>query len=111
MAITTRTVTHAFAYGDGTPCSGKIVFTLTGRMTNTGSSIMPSEVTASLDGTGNISQVLACNNDTGTTPSGIMWRVGLHIAGIEPEDFYIAVPAGSGSIDLGTLLPSTVQVS
>jgi hypothetical protein len=110
MAFTTRTITHVFTNADGTAASGSITFWLTQRMTNSGTSVMPAQITANLDSNGNLSQSLYCNDDTDTTPTGAQWRVDLRILGAEQESFFISVPSGSGSVDLGTLLPSSQQV-
>lgn len=112
MAFTTRTITHAFKNADGTAASGKVTFDLSSRITNSGTTIVPVEVTATLDATGAMSAALVANDDAATTPAGSQWRVTLRILGAEPETYFITVPsAGSGSVDLGTLLPATPQVN
>lgn len=110
MAFTTATITHSFQNADGTPASGSVNFALAQRMTNSGTTILPTEVTATLSAQGAISQVLAANTDTGTVPAGAQWRVTLRILGMAPEEFFIVVPSGGGTVDLGTLLPSAEQV-
>ncbi|HEX5347847.1 MAG TPA: hypothetical protein VFW64_12235 [Pseudonocardiaceae bacterium] len=112
MSFTVRTVTQTFANADGTPASGKVTFDLSGRMTNGGTTILPNEVTAPLDGSGAMTVTLAANDDTGTLPAGVQWRVTVRILGAEEESYFVTVPsAGSGSIDLGSLLPSAQQVT
>lgn len=111
MAFSTATVTHQFSNADGTPASGSVTFNLTRRMTNGGTTILPTEVTASLNGTGAISATLTSNADAGTTPTDAQWRVTFRILGCDLEQFYIVVPTGGGTIDLGALLPETPQVN
>ena len=112
MAFTQRTVTHNFQNADGSPASGTVTFALTRRMTNGATTIVPAaEVTGTLNGTGQLSVSLAANNDTGTVPTDAGWNVTLRIAGARQEEFLITVPTGTGPVDLGSLLPSTGQVT
>lgn len=111
MAFTTRTITHTFQNADTTPASGSVTFNLTKRMTNAGTTVLPSEVTGSLNGSGALSVVLTANNDAGTVPADAQWRVTFRILGCAEEVFNVTVPSGSGTIDLGTLLPGTPQVA
>lgn len=108
MAFTTRTITHTFVNADGTPASGSVTFTLTKRMTNGATTIVPAEVVAALSASGQLSQALTANNDPGTTPADAQWRVDLRLAtpgAPLTEAFYVTVPSGTGAIDLGSLLP------
>lgn len=111
MAFTTATITHLFTNADGTAASGAVTFNLAARMTNNGTTVIPGEVTAQLNGTGAISTTLTANNDPGTTPANVQWRATLRILGVPVEEFYITVPTGGGTIDLGTLLPAAEQVN
>ena len=111
MAFTSATITHKFQNADGTPGSGRVTFDLTRRMTNGGTTVLPSEVTAALDASGSISVTLVANDDTGTVPVDAKWRVTLRILGADEEEFFITVPGGGGTVDLGTLLPSAEQVN
>lgn len=108
MAFTTQTITHTFENADGTAASGSLTFTLLGRMTNGSTTLIPAELTANLDGSGHLSQVLTSNQDAGTLPQDVQWRVDFRItAAGSPvtESFFITVPPGPGTTDLGTLLP------
>lgn len=112
MPFTTRTITHTFSNADGTACSGSVTFNLTQRMTNGTSTLVPaSEVTGTLNAGGALSVVLTSNTDTGTVPTGAAWRVTFRLAGCDIEQFYITVPPGPGTTDLGSLLPAAEQVA
>lgn len=74
-------------------------------MTNGTTTLVPSEITANLNGSGELSQALTANNDAGTIPEDAQWRVDLRLLGDEQETFVITVPTGGGSKDLGSLLP------
>lgn len=111
MAFTQRTVTHQFTNADGTPASGSVTCVLTKRMTNSGQTVAPGEVTTSLSGSGAMSVSLFANNDTGTTPGDAEWAVTIRINGVKNEEYFVTVPTGSGSLDLGTLLPEAAQVN
>lgn len=110
--LTTRTITHSFLNADGTTASGRVTFNLSSRITNGTTTVVPVEVAAQLDASGAISVALVANDDAGTAPAGSTWRCTLRILGISEEESYaITVPsAGSGAIDLGTLLPGIEQV-
>ncbi len=110
MALSSATVTHLFANADQTPSSGSVECTLSGRLTNGGTTIMPASITTNLSPTGGLSVVLVSNVDSGTVPPDTRWEVVLRIAGAQEETFSIVVPTGGGTIDLGTLLPSAQQV-
>jgi len=108
VAFTQTTVTHGFVNADGTPASGSLTFSLLGRMTNGTTTIVPAEITANLDGSGHLSQALTSNEDPGTIPQNVQWRVDFRITAVGSpvtESFYITVPPGPGTTDLGSLLP------
>ena len=109
MAFTTRTITHTFQGADGSAATGSVTFRLTKRMTNGTVSILPAEITANLDASGNLSQVLTSNQDQGTFPLDAQWEIDWRMASASgspvTETFYITVPPGPGSSDLGILLP------
>lgn len=107
MAFTTRTITHQFNAADGSGASGTITFALTKRMSQVGTTIVPSEITATLTN-GALSQALTSNLDTGTVPQDAMWRVDFRIStngAPLTETFWITVPTGPGTTDLMSLLP------
>lgn len=112
MSFTTATITHTFINADGTAASGSVKFTLTGLMTNGTTTIVPSSLTANLNGSGVLSQTLTSNVDPGTVPSdpATQWRVDLDLMGAEQQTYTITVPTGGGTVDLGTLLPGNPQV-
>lgn len=110
--FTSRTITHSFLADDGTAAAGQIRFSLSNRMTNSGQTVMPSQaITVQLDNTGAFSQSLVANDDALTTPTGSTWQVTISLTGAKSEQYFIVVPsAGSGNVDLGTLLPAQAQV-
>ena len=111
MAVTSRTITHKFTNADGTPGSGSVTFRLTKRITNGAQTYGPGTITATLDNSGNLSQSLLANDDTGTFPVDSQWLATFRVLGWDVEEFAITVPsAGSGAVDLGTLLPTVTPV-
>lgn len=111
MAFTTPTLVHTFLNGDSTPASGKVTAQLTKRMTNSGTTIYPSEVTGTLNASGQLSLPLVANTDNGTVPNDVQWTITIRLQGLPTETFVITVPSGTGNVDLGTLLPGNEQVS
>jgi hypothetical protein len=87
-----------------------VEFTLTEHITNGATSIVPNNVFATLNSSGQITQPLTANNDAGTVPVDSQWRVDIRIQGITPVTYYIVIPTGGGSYDLGTLLPGAQQI-
>lgn len=105
MSFSMCTVGHTFNNADGTPSSGSVEFTLSVRMSQPGTTIMPGSITATLNGSGMFSQALAANLDTATVPQDAQWRVDIRIAGASEETFYVVIPANTPSEDLMNLLP------
>jgi hypothetical protein len=109
VSFSQTTVTHVFEGADGSAASGSVTFTLTERMTQSGITILPAEITANLDASGHISQALTSNQDPGTIPQNAQWRVDWRISSATgspvTESFFITVPPGPGTVDLGSLLP------
>ena len=106
MAFSQATITHTFTNPDGTPASGAVVFTLTKRMTNGTTSIVPGvTVSAALNSSGALSQLVYANNDAGTIPTDAQWRVDIRVNNVEDGGYFITVPTGGGTVDLGSLLP------
>lgn len=106
MAFSQATITHTFTNGDSTPASGTVTFWLSKRMTNGTTTIVPAEVTSTLNVSGQLSVSLYANNDAGTSPTDAQWEVTLRILGASVEGPYpITVPTGGGTVDLGSLLP------
>ena len=105
--FSTATISHTFTNPDGTPAAGSLTFQLTQRMTNGTTSVFPSEITANLNSSGQLSVELTANNDTGTIPTTAQWVVTIRLQGYSysTEQYVITVPTGGGSVDLGTLLP------
>ena len=89
----------------GAAASGSIEFTLSKRITSGAESIVPSAVSGALSATGELSVELPSTVDTGTTPGDSQYRVDFRITGASPETFWIVVPVGPGTTDLGSLLP------
>lgn len=105
MALSSATVTHVFLNPDATPASGKLTFQLTKRMSNGSQTVLPGEVTATLDASGAISVSLYSNADPGTVPTDASWLCTLRLLGAGEETFDIIIPTGGGTVDLATLLP------
>lgn len=110
MSFSQATITHSFLNPDSSPASGSVVFTLEKRMTNGTQSIMPGvTITSALDAQGNLSQSLYANDDTGTVPTDAQWRVDIRVGLEDDGPYFITVPSGGGTVDLGSLLPSQPQ--
>lgn len=112
MAFTPITVTATYLESDGvTPASGTVTFLATGVMrdTSTNVSIAPTEITATLDGNGEISVVLTANNDTYTVPTGVTYEVTERLDGTAENKYFISVGKDSpdGTVDLADLVPNT----
>lgn len=112
MAFSSTPITHQFTNPDGTPASGTITFQLSKRITNGGVTIVPGEVTSTLNAQGQLAQSLVPCNDPGTTPTDSEWLVTFRLqypGATQDGPYAISVPAGA-SVDLGSLLPGAAQV-
>jgi hypothetical protein len=93
MGFTAPVITHTWENADGTPASGSVTCSLTARMTNGTTSIVPAEITANLNSSGVLSQSLTSNCDAATTPpNAAQWKLDFRIQGAQLETFYIVVP-------------------
>lgn len=110
MPFSTTPLAHSFLNGDGTPASGQVSAVLSARMSNGGTTIIPTTVTASLDSTGAVSLRVASNLDPGTVPADVTWQVTLRILGASEETFDVVVPVSSTAVDLASLFPSAQPV-
>lgn len=110
MSFTTATITHKFTNADGSAGSGAVTFTLNKRITQPGQTIIPGEITATLNASGDLSQSLTSNVDATTVPQDSQWLVTFRLVGDSVDGPYsITVPSGGGTIDLATLLPTVEQ--
>ena len=111
MAFTSASVSHTFTNADGTACSGNVEATLTELITNGSTSVAPNNIVATLTSAGVWNQTLVSNLDTATVPQDSQWRIDIRIQGVTPVTYYIVVPSGGGTYDLGALLPGAQQVA
>lgn len=112
MPFSAPVITHSIENADGTAASGVVAFTLTQQMTNGTKTIVPAPISASLNGSGNISQALTSNFDFGTVPTGAQWRVDFRILGADQSSFFIVVPPVIIETNGSTTINSTtVQLS
>lgn len=103
------TVSHTFKNPDGSAASGTVIFRLSARITNGGVTYAEQvPVHSALTATGDLSQVLAANDDTATTPKNSTYLVTFLLNGKSGDEVEITVPhaAPTGKINLGTLLPT-----
>lgn len=107
MSFSVATITHTFQNADGSSASGTVTFRLTKRMTNGTTTVLPTEITATLSPTGTISQTLTSNVDSGTVPVDAQWICTIRVVPAQIEEYAIVVPTGGGTVDLGTLLPNS----
>lgn len=112
-AFTQTTVTHTFLNADDSVATGKLTFTLDDQMTNGTSTVMPTRFEVTLDGSGDITQLLYSNVDANTFPPppwNTRWRVDFHITGASQRTYWITVPSNGGTLDLFDLIPAYQQV-
>lgn len=116
MSFSSPVITHSFSYG-GAVAAGEVQFTLLGQMTNGIVTVMaPSQMTATLDDEGNLSQAVASNLDPGTSPAApgnAVWRVDIRVINAQALSYIVMVPPTqtetNGSIIAGAL--NVVQLS
>ena len=93
----------------GVTCSGGPLTTsisIAGVLGNLTLSIASSTLTG-----GSATMTLATSGTVPATPFSAQWRADYDILGAEQQSYFITVPAGGGTYDLGSLLPITPQVN
>lgn len=106
--VSTITVTGTFLSILGAPASGTVTFTPTSAPLKNvpGAVFSGAPVTATLNGSGSFSVVVACTDDTDWTPSGWTYTITTSINGIVSSYPGKLIPYSPGSaIDLSDLLP------
>lgn len=109
MGITSITLTGTFANADTTAASGTVSLTLNEPIANSTVIYHTQPQICTLNGDGEISQVLVANDDTATTPTGSFYTVVEDIDGAPNREYTVVIPhtAPGGTVDLSTLMPST----
>ena len=107
--INTITVTGTFLTPAGAPASGTVTFTpsVSTLIDSAGHAILAAPVTATLNSSGVISEVLACTDNTTLTGAPFTYSVAVALNG-QPASAYPgkSVPHTLGSsVNLATLLP------
>jgi hypothetical protein len=88
----------------GAAPTGKVSFTPSEWMVNTGATVIAAPVQVQLNADGVISVALAANTDPGTTPTGSYYTVEEEIVGQPRRSYKIRIPYNQGgAIDLATL--------
>ena len=72
---------------------------------------LPLSIVSSTLAGGTATLTLSVTGTVPAAPQNAQWRVDLEILGAEQQSYFITVPAGGGSYDLGALLPSSQQVN
>jgi hypothetical protein len=109
MAVTIITVTARYANPDGTAASGTVKFKLSKPFANASTIYHGQTLAATLNGSGQISQSLAANDDAGTAPANTTYTVTEALVDTPEREYQISVPhaAPGGTIDLSALMPNT----
>lgn len=115
--LNTVTVTGTFLMLDGSFATGRVKFTPTPSLqaiidTTAEQIIVPEVITATLNGSGHISQVLPATNDPDVSPIGWLYNVVEIIDGRSTpgnRSYSIALPfdAAGGTVDLSRVSPMT----
>lgn len=92
---------------DGKPAKGKVTFTASTILKDveSGQAIFPVPLAVTLDRDGAFSQDLPATNDPDISPVGWTYKVHVDVAGSIAQDFVLAVPWDSGTIDLFAAAP------
>jgi len=110
MAFTPITVTGELLSSTGEPGIGRVTFLATSAMRQPAenTTIVPTEITATLSASGSFSVVLYATNDTGTVPQGVSYEVTERVRGAALNKYFISIDknAINGTVDLADLVPS-----
>jgi len=110
MAFTPITVTGELLSSTGEPGIGRVTFLATSAMRQPAenTTIVPTEITATLSASGSFSVVLYATNDTGTVPQGVSYEVTERVRGAALNKYFISIDkdAIGGTVDLADLVPN-----
>ena len=111
--VTPITVTNTYINPDGTACTGRVLFTPSANLQDSGAAttIAATTVAAPLS-SGAISIALPANNDTDLSPTGTTYTVIEEITGRTPVTYSISLPisAPGGTLDLASTAPTSSSV-
>jgi hypothetical protein len=94
MTFTMVPIQGTYTHLDGTPLPGTVVtFTPTAPMTNAGRTV--TQLSATADGNGRVSLLLPAVDDSGTTPTGVVYRVVETHGQGAGRSYLLPVPAAS----------------
>lgn len=103
-AYTHVVVTRDYDLATGEAPSGVVYFTPSTWLLNSGVTLVPAPVPATLNDLGQISISLAANNDPDTTPAGSHYQVREVIAGQPERTYKVVIPCDIGpTVDLSIL--------
>lgn len=104
MAFTTVTITRDYDLATGASPSGRVVFTPSDWLVNSGVVVAAPGIATPLDPDGKISVSLVANTDPATAPTGSYYTVREEILGQPRRSYRVRIPHDAGSaIDLSTL--------
>ena len=86
------------------PSVGSVSFMASGPMEDTVNHVVrePARVSVALDGSGHFSVTLPATDDTGVTPTGVVYNVEILIQGQPPRRFSIPLPHATPSVDISS---------
>lgn len=101
MPFTMVTIVKEWPSRGGLRADGRVVLTPSEQLRN-GTDVSAASYTGRVSGR-RLSMQVPATNDSGTTPAGrVLYWVDEQIAGVTSRGYWIAVPAGAGTIDLAT---------
>lgn len=109
MTVPTVTVTGTYEDADGNPASGTVSFRLNTNLYDSEGNVIVTRdtITATLDGSGAFSQVLAATTGDDIEPSsGVVYVVTERIDGAPSRRYRVALPHTSPTVDLADVAPA-----
>lgn len=109
MALTTRTLTGTFQLANGSAASGQVLISPNTFLTSSDDDLLlpRSTVTIDLDSSGSFTVDLVCTDDISISPTGWGYTVREKITKASGRVYTVAIPTGSGALDLADLTPLT----
>lgn len=121
--ISLVTVTGTFLTYTGVPCTGSVTFRPSGdpwlKDADADATLVPGDIVCTLDtdgkvvgptgavGVGGVGVVLPATDDPDLNPTGFVYDVTVALSGQTPQEYSIALPAATATVDLADLAPVT----
>lgn len=108
VGLSTVTVTGRYTHPDGTPMTGKLLFTPEPAILTSGAhgALLLGTIEATLDADGDVTATLLATDDADVTPVGWTYRVRERWHDVPGRTYALSLPAAAPAVDLADVAPT-----